>query len=189
MRKSTVFSSCLLAIAALLLSAGAAMASEGEALPYGNFLLRIINVAIFLWIIWHFAGAKIKSFFVGRTDSIAFELDDLAQKRQEATAHLAEVEKRIAGLEAECDAMLAEGKAQAERIREKMLAEAKAQAAALVEQAKKSAEVQARSEAQAIRAQMAEEIVAAMEKQVLSRFDAAEHKKLINNSLSKVVLQ
>lgn len=181
----TVFSTCVL----LLAGAGVAAASEGEALPWGNFLLRVVNAAIFVGIIWYFAGGMIKKFFAGRSGGIAQKLDDLAQMRKDATVHLSAIEQRVANLDAECAAILAESKAQAERIREGILADARKQAAQILEQAERSADLAAKVEASAIRARLADDIVSAMEKELAHNMDAARHQKLIDNSLTKVVLQ
>lgn len=186
------FKTVLTACAMVLAFVGVASANAGvedEGLPWGNFLLRVVNILIFLGIIWYAAGKIIKKFFVGRRASIVTEMEELDRLKKEAAAHLAEVERRVAGVEAECRALLEEGRAQAESLKAAILAEAEKQAAQIVEQARRSAEQEGKAELDAIRARMADDIVAAVEKGLVERLDAAEQQKLIDNSLTKVVLQ
>lgn len=186
------FKTVLTACAMVLAFVGVASANAGvedEGLPWGNFLLRVVNILIFLGIIWYATGKIIKKFFVGRRASIVTEMEELDRLKKEAAAHLAEVERRVAGVEAECRALLEEGRAQAESLKAAILAEAEKQAAQIVEQARRSAEQEGKAELDAIRARMADDIVAAVEKGLVERLDAAEQQKLIDNSLTKVVLQ
>ncbi len=178
----------VMAMAAFFAGTGAAWASEGG-LPWGNFALRVLNAAIFVGIIWYAASGLIKKYFFGRREAIVKEMDDLARAKADALARLAEMEKRVAGVEAECEALLAEGRVQAERLKASILAEAEKQAAQILEQARRSAEQEGRAEWNAIRAQLAEEVVAAVEQGISGRLDQAAHQKLINKSLTKVVIQ
>ncbi|MBR3881509.1 MAG: ATP synthase F0 subunit B [Mailhella sp.] len=177
------------ACALVLLSCQVAEASEGHGLPWGDFLLRMINAAIFVWIIWKMAGKKLKTFFVGRREEVVQEMDDLAVRKQEAEARLAEVERHIADVEAECAKLLEDGRAQAERMKAAILADAEQQAARIVEQAVRNAEQEGKAELEAIRVRMAETIVTELEKSLVERLDAETHQNLIDKSLTKVVLQ
>ena len=177
------------ACALVLVSCQVAAASDGHGLPWIDFLLRIVNAAIFIGIIWYAAGKKLKSFFAGRREEVVQEMDDLASRKQEAEAHLAEVERQIADVEAECAKLLEEGRAQAERMKAAILADAENQAARIVEQAARNAEQEGKAELEAIRARMANTIVAELEKSLVERLDAATHQDLIDKSLTKVVLK
>ena len=70
-----------------------------------------------------------------------------------------------------------------------ILADAETQAARIVEQAARNAEQEGKAELEAIRARMAETIVAELEKSLVERLDAATHQDLIDKSLTKVVLK
>ena len=174
---------------ALLLGAGSAMAADSGHLPWGNFLLRVLNLAVVCWIIWHFAGKLIKKMLSGHRAGIVSEMDDLARQKREAEIHLSDIERKVADVEAEYNALLAEGQAQAMALKEGIIAEAHRQAEAILEQAKRSAEQEGKSEVAIIRAQLADEIIAAVEKKLAGHIDTEKHHELINKSLSKVVLQ
>lgn len=179
----------LAACAVVLFSAGMASASDGSPLAWGNFTIRLINILIVIGIIWYAAGGFIKKFFVGRRTGIVQEMDDVARLKKEAAAHLVDIERRVAGMEAECAALLREGRVQAENLKAAILADAESQAAQIVAQARRSAEQEGKAEQEAIRVRMANEIVAAMEKGLAERLDTSVQQKLIDKSLTKVVLQ
>ena len=177
----------------LLLTAAAAFAEPGgmehEGLPWLNFALRVGNFCVFLWIIGRVAGGLIKKIFVGRRAAIVAEMEEVERLKNEAAGRLAEVELRVAGVEAEAAALLEEGRAQAEHLKAAILADAERQAAHIVEQARRNAEQEGKAELDAIRARLADDIVAAIEKGLAERLDPAAQQKLIDNSLTKVVLQ
>ena len=115
-------------------------------------------------------------------------LDDLDERRKTAKEQLASVETRIANLNAEREAILAESRQQAEALKQGIVEEAHRQAAQIVEQARLTAENEGRAIFAEVRASIADEIVNAAEKALSSKLNAAEHDKLIANSLNKVVL-
>ena len=180
------------AIALALLAAAVAFASDGHAeggqSSGMNFGWRLLNIAVFVAILYKLVGAKAKTFFIGRRDSIRTELADLEARKAEAEFHLAETKKRIANLEAERAEILAESALQAEQLKTAVLAEAHKQAAQVREQALRAAENEGKAALEHLRAALADEIVAAAEALLQSKLDGAQHEKLINNSLTKVVL-
>ncbi len=179
----------LFTLAILLMSTQVAFAAtEGHALPWSNFLYRIITFVGFIGIITYFFGAKIKTFFKARTDSIAAEISSLEYRKVEAQQNLAEVEKRIANLEAERQTILHDYRAQGEAIKAEIIAQAEKTARQMAEQAQKSASYEIDTAVAAMRAEMAEKIVEATEKLLQEKLSAEEHSKLIDKYLTKVVL-
>ena len=181
-----------IAVVLALLIAVVAFASEGHGeggqSPAMNFAWRLFNIAVFIGILYKLVGAKAKAFFLGRRDGIRTELEALEARKIEAELHLAEIKERIANLDAEREAILAESKAQAEQLKAAILAEAHKQAEQVREQALRVAENEGKAAVEQLRAALAEEIVTAAEALLQSKLDAAQHEKLINNSLTKVVL-
>lgn len=187
MRLKTIFT----AVCMLLLCAGAAYASESGAehpLPWGNLALRVLNFALFIGILAYFFGGKIKGFFKGRTQQIADELSSLEERKNRATAALANVEERIKNLEQERKTILDEYRAQGEAAKAAIIAQAEEAAARLQEQAKRTAQNEISQAVETIRAEMAEKIVLEAERMLAERLSAQEHAKLIDQYLTKVVL-
>ena len=148
----------------------------------------MINFAIFAGIIWWAAGKKIMAFFADRKTQIADELDDLATRQAEAQEKLKNVEQGIANLEQEKQSILAEANQQGEALKAAIIEKAEKDAAALKEQAKRSAANEAKAALDDIRAQMAELVVEAATKVVQEKLTDKDHDKLVDEYLSKVVL-
>jgi F-type H+-transporting ATPase subunit b len=180
------------AIALAILGAAVAFASDGHGeggqSPEMNFAWRLLNIVVFVGILYKLVGKKAKAFFVGRSDGIRTELEGLETRKTEAELRLAEVKQRIANLDAEREAILRESKAQAEQIKAAILAEAREQAEQVRAQALRAAENEGKVAIEQLRATLADEIVAAAEALLQTKLDGARHEKLINNSLTKVVL-
>ncbi|WP_442874859.1 F0F1 ATP synthase subunit B [Desulfovibrio sp. Fe33] len=153
-----------------------------------DYGLRIVNFIIFAWLLYKFGGAKVKDFFVGRRDGIKKDLDDLQTRKVEAERKLKEVEAGIANLAQEKKQILDDARAQGESIKSAIIEKAKRDAEALTEQAKRTASNEAQAAVDSIRAEMAEMVVAAAEKIVAEKLSAQDHDKLVDDYLTKVVL-
>lgn len=165
-----------------------ASGDSGHGPDWGNFAFRVVNFVIFAGIIWKAAGKKIVGFFTGRRQGIEQELNDLETRKTEAKKQLAEVERRIANLESERQAILADYRAQGENIKAAIIDKAEKSASLLTEQAKRTADNEIKAAIDAMRAQMADEIIVAAEKLLAEKLTANEHEKLIDKYLTKVVL-
>ena len=180
----------LAAFVILLVTASFALASGGEAhgIPWGNFAFRVVNLILVLGVIYHFFGKKIAGFFKGRSQGIATEISSLEERKFEAQKQLKDVEKRIADLDRECQSVLEEYVAQGEAMKVSIIAQAEKTAEQITASAKKTAENEINAAIDAMRAEMAEQIVAATEKLLAQKLSASEHTKLIDKYLTKVVL-
>lgn len=164
-------------------------ANEAHEPRWGDFAYRVVNFVLFFGILWYFTRKLITNYFKGRRQNIQDTFDNLDTRRAAAQKKLSEVEKHIKNLEAERKAILDESRAQAEALKKTILDDAKRQAEQIVQQARVTAENEGRSILSQVRSTMADEIVDAAEKLLRENLGHAEHKKLITNSLSKVVLQ
>jgi len=169
-----------------------ASAAEGHALftadNVKDYGLRIVNFIIFAGLLYKFAGAKIKEFFVGRRDQIKQDLDDLQTRQVEAEKKLKEVETSIANMAQEKQEILDGAKAQGEALKVAIVEKAHKDAEALKEQAKRTAANEAQAAIKTIRAEMADLVIDAAEKIVAEKLSAEDHDKLVDDYLTKVVL-
>lgn len=195
LRKGSVYKAIAgMIVPALLVTvicAAPALASEGgnEAPRWGDFAWRVVNLIIFVWLLWHFTGKLIVNFFSGRKKKIKEGIDNLTDRRKAAEAHLSEIEAHIANLDAERTAILDESKQQAEALKQEIIAKAHEQAKQIVEMAKVAAESEGQNMIQQLRETIANELIEETRTKLLSSLNKSEQKKLINNSLKKVVLQ
>jgi len=153
-----------------------------------NFGLRLANFVIFAFLLYKFAGSKIKDFFVGRRDGIKQDLDSLQTRQAEAEKKLKEVEAGIANMAKEKEAILAQAKEQGEALKAAIIEKAKKDAVALTEQAKRTASNEAQAAIDRIRCELADMVAAAAEKVVAEKLSAEDHDKLVDEYLTKVVL-
>ncbi|BCS89288.1 ATP synthase F0 subunit B [Pseudodesulfovibrio sediminis] len=192
MKRFNVFFAVL--IAALAVSSVAfANTAEGThelftAEKLKDYAFRLGNFAIFLGVLYWAAGSKIKAFFVGRRDGIKQELDDLQARQAEAEKKLKEVESSIANMAAEKAQILEDAKAQGEVLKAALIEKGKRDAAALTEQAKRTASNEAAAAIATIRGEMADMVIEAAEKIVAEKLSAEDHDKLVDDYLTKVVL-
>ncbi|EGY24405.1 ATP synthase B/B' CF family protein [Desulfovibrio sp. A2] len=179
------------ALGLVLATAGVALASDGGGehhADWGNFAFRVANFVIFIGIIYWAAGKKIVGFFSGRRKGIEQELNDLESRKAEAAKNLADVERRIASLEQERQAILAEYRAQGEAMQAAIIEKAEKTASQIAEQAARTAENEIKQAMENMRAEMADQIIAAAEKMLQEKLTGEEHEKLIDKYLTKVVL-
>jgi len=191
LKRMYVFFAVLLTALAVS-SVAFASAAEGHAVftaeNVKNYGLRMLNFAIFAALLYKFGGAKIKDFFVGRRDGIKQDLDDLQSRQVEAEKKLKNVESSIANMAQEKQQILEDAKAQGEAIKAAIIEKAKKDAVALTEQAKRTASNEAQAAIETIRGEMADMVIEAAEKIVAEKLSADDHDKLVDDYLTKVVL-
>lgn len=180
------------ALAMTLLCVAMAFASEAAGghheLPWDNFAYRLITFVVVIGVLWFKGGKKAVSFFTGRRSGIEQELADLETRKTEARKSLADVEQRIANIETERQAIIADYRAQGERVKEAIIAKAEASAAQITAQAAKTAETEVKQAIEQMRAEMAELVVSSAEKMLEEQLTAEDHEKLVDKYLTKVVL-
>jgi F-type H+-transporting ATPase subunit b len=181
----------LTGLALVLLAAGLAHASgEGHEAPrWGDLAYRVITILLVVAAIWKLAGKKIASFFSGRRDGIAQELDDLEKRKEKARADLLAVERRIADLERERQAILADYEARGKALKAEIVAKAEESAAQILTQARQAAQNETDKALAAMREELAEKIVEAAGRSIAGSLSAKDHEKLLDGFLRKVVLQ
>lgn len=173
----------------ILLTAGIAMGAEGaeHELPWGNFGIRILNLALFIALLVYFFGKKVTLALKKRSDAIATELSTLERCKIEAQENLAGVEKRIANLDQEREQILQTYRKQGEILKAEILAQAEKSARQMMEQAKATSNNEVQLAIASLRSQMADEITLAAEKIIAEKVSPEEQVELINKSLSKVM--
>lgn len=172
----------------VLLCASAALASDAQGPNWMDFIYRIINFVLFVGIIWYLAGKKIKDFFKTRRYTIENDIADLNARKVDAEQKLKDVEKAIANIDAERQAILADYKAQGEALKAAIIDKAHKTADTITAQARMTAEQEARLAVESIRVEMADLVVEAAQKLLQSKLTPEEHEKLIDKYLTKVVL-
>lgn len=184
----------VLSLIGVLAFAAVAYASGGEgghgidAEMWKNYAFRIVNFIIFIFLIYKFAGEKIASFFGGRRAQIKKDLEDLEVRKVEAEKKLKDVETGIRNLEQEKAAILAEAKVQGEAIKTAIIEKAQKDAATMQAQARTSAENEARAAFDRVRGEIADQVIEQATKIVREKLTEKDHERLVDEYLTKVVL-
>ncbi|SNS19999.1 ATP synthase F0 subcomplex B subunit [Humidesulfovibrio mexicanus] len=177
----------VLAFTALAYASGGE-AGEDHGLPWANFGWRILNFVIFIFLLYKFAGAKAAAFFGGRRTQIRKDLEDLELRKVEAEKKLKDVETGIRNLEQERAAILAEAKTQGDAIKAAILEKAHKDAEAMKAQAVTSAENEARAAFDRVRGEIADQVIEQATKIVREKLTEKDHERLVDEYLTKVVL-
>ncbi|WP_461209655.1 F0F1 ATP synthase subunit B [Desulfocurvus sp. DL9XJH121] len=151
-------------------------------------LLRVVNFLFFIGIIWWFGRGAIANMFGGRRKNIQSQLGELEERKQAAEKRLGEVEASIAGIEAEREQILADFTKQGEALKAAIIENAHQAAERIKEQATMTAANERNAALKAVRAEIAELVIEAAEKALAGKLTAEEHNKLIDDYLTKVVL-
>lgn len=142
----------ILVLALTLVVAGPALASEGgySDAQIKDLLLRIMNFAAFFAILFFLLRRPIGRFFLNRRESIERNLSYLETQARNLEEQTEILNKEIAGIASERDAILAQyerlGKKEAERI----IAEAKASAEAIIQKTQAAMEQELKAARQAL---------------------------------------
>lgn len=123
----------------------------------------------------------------GRIQGIKEQLADLEEKKKEAEGKLAEYDAKMAHLDKESEALLAEYVKQGEDAKARILKEAEAAAERLKEQASKNIEyefLQAKTELKAI---IVEKALAKAEEIIKEKINSEDQEKMVDEYLEKVV--
>lgn len=153
-----------------------------------NFILRCVNFALVIGVIWWAAGKKIANTFSGRKLGIENQLADLEERKVSAQKRLTDVEHSIANLESEKAQILADYKSQGEALKASIVRAAEEQAERIKAQALLSAEQEAKMAMDALRVQMADKIIEAAQDVLAKKLTAEVQDKLVDDALGKVVL-
>ncbi len=174
----------------VLVSIGLFWASAGvDAMAkWRDLAWRIINFIIFVGILYWAAGKRIGQMLISRREKIRDDFIDLDQRRTEADKKLQEVEAQIKDLEAERERVLVDFQSQGEALKQTIIAQAQEKAAQIKAQAEAAATQEYKLATERLREELADMVVETAEKMIQSQLTKEGHEKLIQQSLTRVVL-
>ncbi|MCL1915716.1 MAG: ATP synthase F0 subunit B [Desulfovibrionaceae bacterium] len=178
----------LLAAGGIILCLAAFYFGYGTGSRWVDFCFRLLTFTLFIALIWLAAGDRVKGFLNGRSERIAAELANLEKAKVQASRRLKEVEAKIVNLDKERQALLIAYKAQGEALKSEIIVKAEKNARQIIAQAKLTAQNEVDKAMQDMRSEIAEEIFSTAESLLRKKLDGQAHEKLMDKSLSKVVL-
>jgi F-type H+-transporting ATPase subunit b len=180
----------LITVGLVLISAGLFWASAGveEMAKWRDMAWRIINFIIFVGILYLVAGKRIIQMLTSRRQQIRDGLESLDLRREETDKKLRQVEAQIKDLDAEREKILADFQAQGENLKKAILAQAEEKAKQIKAQAQIVATQEYKLATEKLRDELSGMIIEAAEKMIKGQLTKENHEKLIQQSLTRVVL-
>ncbi len=152
-----------------------------------DFLWRVLNLGILLWVIIKFAGKPVRDFFAGRSETIAKGVQEAQEAKAAAEKAYADFQARLAGLESELQAMEKRSQDEAEREKERMRLETEALVAKLRQQARQMADQEVATAQRSLRNEAARLAIEVAERLVTENVSDADRQQMVENYLEKVV--
>ena len=194
MQRKGKLGAAVLAAVGLLATAAAVYASGGEGHEGGgipaaklwDLLYRVLNFAGLVVILIWAAKKPLVNALNSRRETIRTQLEELDAKRAEAERVYKECEAKLAGLESEAKAILAEALKQGEEEKQKILAEAERSANDMKRQAEMAVAHELAEAKTRLKAEIAEQAVLVAEELIKKNLQPADQQTMIASYLDKV---
>lgn len=179
---------------ALLASATPLLAQEGEAaakpgllsLQGGLMFWTLVVFLIVFWVLSKFAFGPITKAVADREQALLDAIEAAKQDRDAAAALLEEHRKQIEAARNEAQRYIAEGRAQAEKMKSEMLEATHAQQAELLERARRDIDSEKSKAIDELRREAIDLALAGASKVIEKNLDDAQNRKLVESYLSSI---
>lgn len=184
--------SLLLCMGMVLALRGAALASGGEGgheggLNWTDFLLRLGNFVILLFILVKLLKKPIAGFFSKRREDIQTMLAELEIKKKEAEQKTAEYKSKLASLEDETRKIVSELIAEGEDERKKIVESGQKQAEYMKQQAQLAIQQEIKVARESLQEEISELSVAAAEQILRKKMKTEDQERLVREFTTRVV--
>lgn len=180
---------CLLLTACFLLSSPSfSLAAEGAAHggDWKEWLWKIINFGILVFILVKFAGKPLRDFLKQRTELIEKTMRDANAARQAAEQALAAIEDKLRLKDKEIEDILDRSRNSAKLEQELLISQGEQMKKRILEQARNSIDYELRLAKEALKAEAAEAAVGLAEKKIKERLTGEVQAALIEKSINLV---
>ena len=172
----------LAAAAALTLVSQPALAGGDGG--FSTVIWHAINLAILIGLVVYFAKKPVQRAMKARAAAITKAIDEAQALHAEAKAMLDEYEAKIAALDTEAAAILAQYRAQGEGEKAKLIAEGEAEAARLKSEAERTVANEVARAKQGLEVEVIDRAVSAAEQTIREQLTPADHRRLTSEYLS-----
>ncbi|HIE06909.1 MAG TPA: hypothetical protein EYP64_02555 [Desulfarculaceae bacterium] len=152
-----------------------------------DFLWRILNIAVLMWVIIKFAGKPVREFFANRSETLRKGVQEAQEAKAEAERIFTEYQAKLDGLESELKAMETKASLEAEREQERMRQETETLVAKLKQQARQMADQEVATAQRSLRNEAAKLAVEVAERLVKENVSDSDRQRMVENYLEKVV--
>jgi F-type H+-transporting ATPase subunit b len=149
-------------------------------------LYTIVVFLLLLAVLWRFAWGPLMKALEEREQRIAKKISDAEELRRASEERLKEYERRIMAAKDEAAALIAEGKRDAERVREEIMAAAQGESAKALERAKREIVLAKEAAVHDLREQMVG-LASELAGRVIRReVKSEDHRRLIEDAMTQV---
>ena len=164
---------------------GAGQAAEHRHMP-PPFGFALINFAVFAAIMYRLAAKPLADYTANRHATIRKDLDEATALHHQADAKLKEYGAKIAGLDAEIDALVAAVRSDAAEDKARIIAEAEQQAIRLRQEAEVQIQVELRRMRSALKVEAVNAAIAAAEQILAASATAQDQQRLVERFVSEL---
>ncbi len=151
-----------------------------------DYLWKIINFAVLVFILFKFARKPLQSFLRQRTETIEKTLKEAREAKELAEKALREVQAKLRTKDQEIEKILAASKHAGEEEREALIKQADKLRERIMEQAKANIEYELRHAKESIKAEAVEIAMELAEKKIKEKLTKEDQEKLLEDSLNKI---
>jgi len=162
----------------------AAEAAHGS--EWKEWLWKILNFAILVFILVRFIGKPLRGFLKRRTELIEKTLAEAREAKELAQKALAEVEERLKLKDREVEDIISQSRRSAEIEQERLIQQGEQMREKILEQAKNSIDYELRLAKEAIKKEAVEIALGLAEKKLKGRLTEEEQMRLIEQGLAKI---
>jgi F-type H+-transporting ATPase subunit b len=152
-----------------------------------DFFYRLINFTVMAGALFFLLRKPLRQFFAKRSETIANTLAELEEKKREAERTYEEYRQKLARLDEETERILREYMEQGEAEKTKIIANAEKAAAEIRRQAELTIQQEIKSAKAELQQEIVELSVAAAEILLKDKIEAEDHRKLVDDFMTKVV--
>ena len=153
-----------------------------------------LSVTVWTWVIFlvlmfvlsKYAFPPILGFAAAREKRIQDALDDAKRQREETESLLAQQRAELANAKVEAQALIAEGKVAADRVRQELMEKARAEGDALIQRAGKEIEREKAAAIESLRREAVELAIAAASNLMGKRMNSEEDRRVVTEFLKNV---
>ena len=153
---------------------------------WGNWLIQVVNFAIFLGFLLWWVGPMAKEYFQSKREELLEELEEAKRMREEAEARVEEYNAKLEAFESKRQELLEEYHEQGEREKERLIEEAKEQVEKMREDARRTIEQEKKKAIANIEEDAVEMAVEIARKQARDELDQSTHHTLIESFVSNL---
>lgn len=180
-----ILKALLIAAYSLLLAAPLFAAEGGEhgGTPLMEWVWRIVNFAILVFILVKFTGKPLKDYLAQRKELIEKSIKEAQEAKELAKKALAEVEARLTLKDKEIEEIISSAKSSGEREKTRLIEEGEKLKVKILEQAKTNIDFEVKKAKESIKAEAVEAAMQLAEEKIKTKLTKDDQEKLLQESL------